>query len=209
MQFMTEKHGLSPEPFQHALLFREAVSRSDQEKLVESLRAVAQAAPFVQHVTPGGKPMSVKMTSAGDYGWVSDRRGYRYEPAQKNGDPWPAIPEGLLELWKSYANSDRMPDCCLINYYAESSRMGLHQDRDEADFSHPVLSLSLGDEAQFRIGGADRRDPTRSVWLRSGDIVLLAGKSRLAFHGVDKLRFGSSTLLKNGGRINVTLRVVT
>jgi len=184
------------------------LSPAAQRALVAELRAVAGKAPFRQHVTPSGKKMSVRITAAGGYGWVSDRSGYRYEPSQSSGEPWPQIPPALLSLWSELANCDRNPQCCLVNYYGESTRMGLHQDRDEKDFSCPVLSISLGDDAQFRVGGINRSDPTRSVWLKSGDIALLRGPSRLAFHGIDKIRFGSSSLLPNGGRINVTLRVV-
>jgi alkylated DNA repair protein (DNA oxidative demethylase) len=184
------------------------LSPAQQRALVEDLRDVAALAPFRQHVTPSGKKMSVRLTAAGDYGWVSDRSGYRYEPRQFSGEPWPPIPPALLSLWRELADCERSPQCCLVNFYGQATRMGLHQDRDEKDFSCPVLSISLGDEAQFRVGGPSRSDPTRSVWLKSGDIALLRGPSRLAYHGIDKIRFGSSSLLPHGGRINVTLRVV-
>lgn len=184
------------------------LSPDAQRALVDDLRKVAAIAPFRQHVTPSGKSMSVRLTAAGDFGWVSDRFGYRYEPRQFSGEPWPPIPTTLLALWDELAECERRPQCCLVNYYGEATRMGLHQDRDERDFSCPVLSISLGDDAQFRVGGLNRSDPTRSVWLKSGDVALLKGPSRLAFHGIDKIRFGSSSLLPHGGRINVTLRVV-
>ena len=102
-----------------------------------------------------------------------------------------------------------MPECCLVNFYSDGARMGLHQDKDEGDFEMPVVSVSLGDDALFRIGGRDRRDPTESVWLSSGDVLVLKRDSRLAYHGIDRVKPGSSTLLSNGGRINLTLRVVT
>ena len=148
------------------------------------------------------------MTAAGRLGWVSDRRGYRYEPRHPAGGPWPEIPPRVLDIWRAVTGLDRLPDCCLVNYYGEGARMGLHQDRDEGDFAWPVVSVSLGDDARFRIGGTDRRDPTESFWLRSGDVLVLGGPARLAFHGVDRIVFGSSTLLPQGGRINLTLRVV-
>lgn len=179
-----------------------------QKRVVEDLRGVAKAAPFFRPVTRWGKEMSVRMTSAGRVGWVSDRRGYRYETRHPSGVPWPPCPESILSLWHRVTGLERAPDCCLVNLYSEGARMGLHQDRDEGDFSWPVLSLSLGDEALFRIGGPERDDPTESVWLRSGDVLLLSGKARLAYHGIDRIRFGSSSLLSQGGRINVTLRVV-
>lgn len=181
----------------------------DQGALVEALRAVAAEAPFVQPETPGGKRMSVRMTSAGRLGWVTDRRGYRYEPLHPGtGRPWPPVPAMVLDLWRDVTGLARDPDCCLVNFYGEGARMGLHQDRDEGDFSWPVVSVSLGDEALFRMGGTARGDRTESVWLKSGDVVVMGGPARLAFHGIDRVRHGSSRLLPQGGRINLTLRVV-
>lgn len=179
-----------------------------QAALVGDLRAVIRAAPLFSPLTPWGKPMSVRMTSAGKYGWYSDRRGYRYVDRHPAGTPWPPIPERVLAIWRSLVGADRMPDCCLVNFYGEGARMGLHQDRDEADFGWPVLSVSLGDDARFRIGGTERGGPTESVWLRSGDVLILGGAARLAFHGIDRVAPGTSTLLPGGGRINLTLRVV-
>ena len=152
--------------------------------------------------------MSVRMTAAGRLGWFTDATGYRYEPRHPSGKPWPPIPSAILALWHRLTGLDRTPDCCLVNFYGEGAKMGLHQDRDEGDFSFPVLSISLGDDALFRIGGPNRRDPTSSLWLKSGDALLMGGAARLAFHGIDRTRFGSSRLLPQGGRINPTLRVV-
>ena len=179
-----------------------------QERVVEDIRGVAEVAPLFSPMTPYGKPMRVKMTSAGAYGWYSDRKGYRYERQHPDGQDWPAIPESVLAIWRALVSEERMPDCCLVNYYGEEARMGMHQDRDEADFGWPVLSVSLGDEGLFRIGNATRGGKTQSVWLRSGDVVVLGGQARLLYHGLDKIRFGTSTLLPKGGRINLTLRVV-
>ncbi len=179
-----------------------------QAALVEDLRGVARVASMRSPVTRWGKPMSVKMTSAGRVGWISDRRGYRYEPQHPDGTAWPAIPEAILTLWHDVTGLARVPDCCLINYYGQGARMGLHQDNDEGDFDWPVVSLSLGDDGLFRMGGVERGGSTESVWLQSGDVVVMGGAARLAHHGVDKIRFGSSRLLPDGGRINVTLRVV-
>ena len=185
------------------------LDRPAQEAMVTALRHVAEAAPPVSPDTPYGRKMSVRMTSAGRFGWHSDRTGYRYLATRPGGGPWPPIPAEALALWTQTTDLARPPDCCLINFYGEGARMGLHQDRDEADFSWPVVSLSLGDDGLFRVGGSTRGGSTRSVWLQSGDVVILAGPSRLAYHGVDRIRFGSSDLLPKGGRINVTLRVVT
>ncbi|MBZ0124365.1 MAG: alpha-ketoglutarate-dependent dioxygenase AlkB [Roseovarius sp.] len=189
-------------------IHREALDRAAQQALVADLRDVVEAAPLFSPVTRFGRPMRVRMTSAGRYGWYSDRSGYRYERLHPDGRPWPGIPRSVLDIWHRFAGAAREPDCCLVNYYGEGARMGLHQDRDEADFSWPVVSLSLGDEALFRMGGTSRGGKTASVWLRSGDVVVMGGEARLSYHGIDRIRFGSSTLLPGGGRINLTLRVV-
>lgn len=183
--------------------------RPAQEAMVADIRAVAAAAPLFHPVTPWGKPMRVRMTSAGDFGWVSDRRGYRYERRHPAGGAWPPIPDSVLAVWRAVAGFPRAPECCLVNYYDAAARMGLHQDRDEADFAAPVVSVSLGDPATFRMGGAARTDPTASVVLESGDVVVMAGPARLAFHGIDRIHAGKSDLLAQGGRINLTLRVVS
>jgi len=189
-------------------IFSGYLAPADQREILSDLRALVAQAPLFHPVTPRGQKMSVRMTSAGRFGWVSDRKGYRYEPRHPNGTPWPEIPGSLLSVWFALSQVAVPPECCLVNYYGPDARMGLHQDRDEANFDMPVVSISLGDDALFRVGGQARRDPTQSIWLRSGDVAVLAGPARLAFHGIDRLRPGSSSLLPKGGRINVTLRVV-
>lgn len=189
-------------------LFGGLIGRAGQEAMVAALRHVATVAPFYQPVTPGGRAMSVRMTAAGRLGWVTDRKGYRYEPRHPSGVAWPKIPDEVMAVWRAVAGTARNPDCCLVNYYDAGARMGLHRDKDEGDFSYPVVSISLGDEPLFRMGGVDRAEGTQSVWLRSGDVVVMGGAARLAWHGVDRVRHGSSTLLPQGGRINLTLRVV-
>lgn len=184
------------------------LSPDAQRAMLADLRDVVAQAPLFTPVTPSGKRMSVRMTSAGRYGWVTDRRGYRYEARHPDGMPWPAIPQRVLDIWHSLASWTRAPDCCLINHYTEGARMGLHQDRDEADFSWPVLSVSLGDDALFRVGNTTRGGPTESIWLNSGDVLVMGGAARLIHHGVDRIRPGTSTLLEGGGRINLTCRVV-
>jgi alkylated DNA repair protein (DNA oxidative demethylase) len=191
-----------------ARVIRNALAPDRQVALLDEVRAVVRAAPLFAPETPGGRKMSVRMTSAGRVGWVTDARGYRYDSHHPSGLPWPAIPAIAGDVWREWSGVDRLPDCCLVNFYADGARMGLHQDRDEGDFAWPVLSISLGDDALFRIGGTTRGGPTESVWLRSGDVVVLEGDARLAFHGIDRVRFGSSGLLRDGGRINLTLRVV-
>ena len=184
------------------------IPAAEQPDWVDDIRAVVAAAPLISPVTPGGRPMSVRMTAAGRLGWVTDRAGYRYAPQHPGGGDWPPIPARVLALWHRVTGLARAPDCCLINFYGQGARMGLHQDKDEGDFSFPVLSVSLGDDALFRMGGADRPGPTQSLWLTSGDVVVMGGEARLAWHGIDRVRHGSSALLPKGGRINLTLRVV-
>lgn len=188
------------------------LDRAAQEALVGEIRAVVADAPlYVPTMPRTGKPMSVRMTNCGALGWVTDKqRGYRYQATHPvTGRPWPPMPASLLNLWDMLADYERPPEACLVNFYDDTAKMGLHQDSDEADFAAPVLSVSLGDTCLFRVGGTERTDKAVSLKLKSGDIVLLAGKSRLAFHGVTRTYPGTSTLLKNGGRINLTLRRVT
>jgi alkylated DNA repair protein (DNA oxidative demethylase) len=186
------------------------LDRPAQEALAEELRALLIEAPLFQPRMPKtGKPFSVRMSNCGPLGWVSDESGYRYQPMHpETGKPWPPFPAILLRSWNELTSSPVPPEACLINWYGPEARMGLHQDRDEQEFTAPVLSLSLGDTAVFRIGGTARNDPTRSIRLASGDALLLSGTSRLAFHGIDRIIPGSSSLLKQPGRINLTLRRV-
>lgn len=178
-----------------------------QAALVAAVTAAAETAPFAHYRTPQGKAMSAAMTGLGPLGWVSDQSGYRYADRHPgSGRPWPAMPPSLLDLWARLGDPDTPPDSCLVNLYRGDARMGLHQDRDEDDARFPVLSISLGDTAVFRIGGIQRKDPTRSLRLSSGDVCRLSGPARLAFHGVDRILPGSSSLVPGGGRINLTLR---
>jgi len=180
-----------------------------QAAMVSDLRKVVGAAPFFQPVTRFGQPLSVQMTAAGNFGWIADKGGYHYDTQHPKGTAWPPIPQTILDVWQQVSNCAREPECCLVNLYRNAARMGLHQDRDEADFSCPVVSISLGDDALFRIGNTDKGGKTESIWLKSGDVAVMGGDARLVYHGIDKLRLGSSTLLDGGGRINLTLRVVT
>lgn len=189
-------------------IYKGYLARDAQRAMLAEVEAVMAAAPPFSPVTPGGRKMSVAMTSAGRCGWVSDARGYRYEPRHPAGMAWPPVPESVRAVWRQLVSAERDPDCCLINLYRAGARMGLHQDRDEADFDWPVLSISLGDDALFRVGGTERRGPTESLWLQSGDVAVLGGAARLAFHGIDRVRPGTSTLIPGGGRINITCRVV-
>lgn len=188
-------------------LFAGYLTAEDQTALMDAVLAAAGAAPFYRPRTPGGRPLSVEMTNLGPLGWVSEPGGYGYAPRHPvTGEAWPAMPARLLGLWRTLATSEADADCCLVNLYKAGARMGLHQDRDEADFRFPVLSVSLGDTAMFRIGGLSRSAPSQTLRLASGDICLLAGEARLAFHGVDRVAPGTSRLIPGGGRLNLTLR---
>lgn len=192
--------------------FPSHLNRAAQEQLVTDIRAVVVQAPLYTPVMPKtGTPMSVRMTNCGPLGWVTDKeRGYRYQPDHPvTGAPWPAIPSVLLELWNVVSGCDLPPQACLINFYSDTAKMGLHQDKDEQALNAPVVSISLGNTCLFRVGGVKREDKTQSFRLSSGDVVVLGGEGRLCFHGVDKIYPTTSTLLKQGGRVNLTLRRVT
>ena len=175
------------------------------------LLAVVEPAGWFQPTMPrSGRPMSVRMCNLGPLGWVTDRRGYRYQPDHPDsGQPWPDMPAALMSLWDEVTGWPDPPEACLVNLYRGEARMGLHQDRDEQELAAPVLSVSLGDDALFRLGGASRSAPTRALTLVSGDIVVLGGDARLFFHGIDRVLPGTSPLIPGGGRINLTLRRVT
>jgi DNA oxidative demethylase len=190
-----------------ARLWKGYLDRPAQLALAEALRGVIATAPLHAPETRFGR-MSVRMTAAGRLGWVADRRGYRYQPRHPAGMPWPPIPPQVLAVWRALAGWPADPDCCLVNWYSPDARMGLHQDRDEGDFSAPVLSISLGDTGVFRLGGAERGGRTTRIDLESGDVLVLAGPSRLAWHGLARILPGTSTLLPAPGRINLTCRVV-
>ncbi len=189
-------------------IYKGYLDRFAQNNLLNNVRSIVSKAPLFSPLTLWGKPMSVQMTSAGKYGWYSDNNGYRYIKEHPNGMIWPKIPKSIQAIWHDLCAPSPEPECCLVNFYSKTAKMGLHQDKDENNFIHPVLSISLGDEALFRIGGKNKRDATETIWLSSGDVLVMGGESRLAYHGIDRIRFGSSQLLKSGGRLNLTLRVV-
>lgn len=182
-----------------------------QGQLVAAVREIVAQAPLYEPVMPRtGKPLSVKMTNAGALGWVTDKEnGYRYQAVHPvTGAPWPAMPKILTDLWDDAAFWPGKPEACLINFYGQKARMGSHVDADEKAVDAPVVSVSLGDEAIFHIGGHKRSDPKTRMTLRSGDVVVLGGAARRAYHGVDRVKSGTSTLLKEGGRFNLTMRRV-
>jgi len=189
-----------------------------QNQILQEITEALVVAPLFQPRMPrSNQPWSIRMSNMGPLGWVSDKNGYRYQPNHpETKAPWPAIPQSLHDLWAEVSGCAAPPECCLINYYDKPrSKMGLHQDRDEAAFEAPVVSVSLGDSAVFRMGGAQRRGPTQSLKLHSGDVFVFGGAARLNFHGLDRVLYGSSQLLTqhdafaDGGRLNLTLRRVS
>jgi len=187
------------------------LDRDGQADLLAAVRSVfASAPPYTPRMPKSGRPFTVRMSNCGPLGWVSDESGYRYQPTHpETGQSWPSMPAALIRIWNELGQYPEPPEACLINCYSPAAKMGLHQDRDEADFDAPVISISLGDCCQFRVGGLKRSAPTRAFRLSSGDVLVLGGASRLAFHGVDRIYPGTSSLLAEGGRINLTLRRVT
>lgn len=197
-----------PQGFAHYPLYFDA---AQQEALIKAVKAGVAQAPFFQPTMPRtGNPLSVVMSNFGPLGWVTDKeKGYRYEPAHpKTGADWPELPDLLGQLWDDVTNFPARPEATLINWYREGSKMGLHVDNDENDLRAPVVSVSLGDPAMFRIGGPKRGGPTTGIKLFSGDVVVLAGEARLCHHGVSKIYYGESALVPKGGRINLTMRRV-
>jgi alkylated DNA repair protein (DNA oxidative demethylase) len=190
------------------MLWPGALDPAEQRTLTDTIFALAQDAPFYRPAMPGsGKPFSVEETNFGPLGWISDRNGYRYAPRHPlTGKLWPSIPQSLLNLWDAATSYEAPPECCLVNLYREGAKMGLHQDKDEAALAAPVLSVSLGDDALFRIGGTSRKGSTKCLRLRSGDVLAFGGPARLAFHGIDRIVAGTSRLIPGGGRINLTMR---
>jgi alkylated DNA repair protein (DNA oxidative demethylase) len=187
------------------------LDEAGQRVLLSELDEAIRRAPFFTPVMPRtGRPFSVAMTNLGPLGWVSDRAGYRYQATHPvTAEPWPPIPDMVLDLWRAVSGYPHDPEACLVNYYRAGAKMGLHQDSDEEDFAAPVVSVSLGDTAVFRIGGRERGGPTKSIRLASGDVLVMGGESRLCYHGIDRIIPGTSRLLPQGGRINLTLRRVT
>ncbi len=197
-----------PQGFAHHTLH---FTPAEQASLIEAVRLGANQAPFFQPTMPRtGAPLSVVMSNFGPLGWVTDKEGgYRYQSTHPiTGADWPALPKMLLDLWHAVTDYPAPPEACLINWYREGSKMGLHVDNDENDLGAPVVSVSLGDPAMFRLGGPKRGGVTHGIKLFSGDVVVLAGDARLCYHGVSKIFYGQSALITKGGRINLTMRRV-
>jgi DNA oxidative demethylase len=192
-----------------AVLLR-GFAKTIEIELLEALRAILEQAPFRHMTTPGGHQMSVATTNCGNFGWVTDRTGYRYDPSDpQSGKPWPPMPGSFRELARAAADRAGFggfaPDACLLNCYQPGARMSLHQDRDENDFTAPIVSVSLGLPATFLFGGLKRSDKPRRFRLEHGDVIVWGGPARLVFHGVAPLAAGEHSLLGHQ-RINLTFR---
>lgn len=203
-----------PPGFAHYPLY---FSPDQQAALIDAVKTGVEHAPFYQPTMPRtGAPLSVVMSNFGPLGWVTDQKGgYRYEATHpKTGALWPGLPDLLLDLWRDVTDWPNSPEACLINWYRDSAdegkgaKMGLHIDRDEFDMNAPVVSVSLGDPAMFRIGGEVRGGKTAGIKLFSGDVVVLAGDARRCYHGVSRVFYGETALVPKGGRINLTMRFV-
>lgn len=202
--------GPSAETLADGAVLLRGFAGAEAPALLAEIAAIAEAAPFRHLITPGGFRMSVAMTNCGAVGWISDRRGYRYgvdDP--ETGRPWPAMPPLFRALADRAAQAAGFPgfepEACLINRYAPGARLTLHQDRDEGNLSHPIVSVSLGVPATFLFGGLDRKDKPRRFRVEHGDVAVWGGPSRLAFHGVDALKPGHHPLTGEL-RYNLTFR---
>lgn len=198
------------EPLAPGAVVLRGFARAAADTILAAVQAVAADAPFRHMHTPGGLPMSVAMSNCGALGWITDRQGYRYSPVDPHsGQPWPPIPAALLQFAGQAAAeagfADFTPDACLINHYAPGTRMSLHQDRDERDFTQPIVSVSLGLPIVFLFGGMERKDKAARIPLAHGDVVVWGGLARLRFHGVLPLKAGHHPATGDN-RINLTFR---
>jgi alkylated DNA repair protein (DNA oxidative demethylase) len=202
-------HPETAEPLAEGAVLLRGFAAAETPVLLSALDAVASGAPFRNMITPGGFRMSVAMTNCGRVGWVSDRSGYRYDPVDpQTGQPWPAMPPAFMSLAHraaAAAHFEFEPDCCLVNRYEPGTKLSLHQDKDERDFTAPIVSVSLGLPAVFLWGGAKRSDRPRRIRLESGDVVVWGGVSRLTYHGVAPLADGEHPVTRRV-RINLTFR---
>ena len=185
---------------------------SAQVELLGLIRAILETSPlYVPTMPKTGKPFSVRMTNCGPLGWVSSKtEGYRYQSTHpETGKGWTPMPRQLLDLWSEVTEYPVEPEACLINWYEPGTKLGQHVDADEDDNRAPVVSISLGDDAWFRVGGLTRKASTERILLHSGDVIVLGGEARLAYHGIDRIVPGTSDLLGQPGCYNLTMRRVT
>lgn len=194
--------------------FQAKLSLREQEVLRECVRAIARVAPLMTPQMPGGTEFLLKLTNAGEYGWCADGQRFFYAPRQATGRAWPPIPQPIMAGARNAAHeagfTSYAPNACLINYYESGKgRLGLHRDDTQGeDFTQPIVTISLGASAVFRIGGQSRKDPQREIELQSGDVLVMGADGRMLFHQVVKVCVGTSGLLPKGGRLSLTLRQV-
>lgn len=198
------------EPLAEGAVLLHHKARAVETELIETIRRIELEAPFRHMVTPGGFRMSVAMTNCGGYGWITDRKGYRYADTDpETGKPWPPIPLVMQTLATEAAAQAGFPnfepDACLINRYAVGARMTLHQDKNELDFGQPIVSVSLGLPATFQLGGLERTDKTNRIRLEHGDVLVWGGPARLLYHGILPLKAGYHPAF-GAFRINLTFR---
>jgi alkylated DNA repair protein (DNA oxidative demethylase) len=195
------------------LHLQQYLSKSQQQEILQHCREIGKKSPLFSPTMKNGSPFNYQMTNCGKVGWISDQNGYRYDDKHPvTNKPWQPIPGVIRNLVKSLAaevgDYNYKPETCLINYYTQSSKLGLHQDNTEVNQKSPIISISLGDDGIFLIGGKRRKDPTKEIILKSGDILILHGESRMFYHGIKGIILGTSNLLKSGGRLNLTMRQV-
>lgn len=207
-----EEMPLTVEPLAEGAVLLRGYAAQHAEELIRTVEEIAAVAPLRHMITPGGQRMSVAMTNCGRVGWVSDHKGYRYDPADPlSGDPWPSMPANFLQLAKGAAAragfADFDPDACLMNRYEPGAKLSLHQDRDEQDAWAPIVSVSLGLPATFLWGGLSRSDRARRIRVESGDVAVWGGPARFTYHGIAPLAGGDHPLTGHT-RINLTFRKV-
>lgn len=195
-------------------LFKSKLTKEIQQEIVSAARAIVSQAPLFTPTMPGsGQPFNYSMTNCGELGWVADRDGYRYQSNHpETGKSFPAIPPVIKELAialaKETGNSNFYPESCLLNFYSKGAKLGLHQDNSEKNLAAPIISISLGDTGIFVLGGKQRTDETKQYIVQSGDCIVMSGESRNYFHAFKGIVLNTSSLLKNGGRLNLTIRQV-
>lgn len=195
-------------------LFKSKLTKVAQQEILAAARVIVRQAPLFRPAMPGsGQPFNYAMTNCGDLGWVADKDGYRYQEDHPNtGKGFPAMPQVIRELTidlaKETGNDDFYPESCLLNFYSKGAKLGLHQDITENNLSAPIISISLGDTGIFVLGGKHRTDKTKQYIIQSGDCIVMSGESRMYFHSFKGIVPNTSSLLKNGGRLNLTIRQV-
>jgi len=210
---MTQNLDLFTSTLPDGLIYKENyLNIIQQEKIFDTIKILKKSAPFRKLTTKSGKSFSAKITNCGDYGWWSDLKGYRYTKTDPDTNlPWPPMPKYLLNTIKNFVKTSNYkyfsPNSCLINFYESNDKMGIHQDKDEVNLKHPIITISIGASADFIIGGFSRSEKKMVLNLKSGSILILGGKSRMRFHGIKKIHNHTSPIFSLKGRISLTFRI--